>query len=119
MSKKPTAQECHALTTKYIDLYTGRYGEKPQVNRYSARWGFESILMDYSYRQAVSLLEYFFSTYNDKGHPLDWFLYNYEKLVEKRDAAEKREVERAKMRKESEQRVKEWREHGNIGIEGD
>lgn len=118
MASKPTAQQCHALTSKYIDLYVATYGTKPSVNRYSARWGFEAVLMDYTPSEAVKLLEYYFSTYSNKKHSLDWFLYNYEKLASLREESKVAHERQRVMMEESQRRVEEWRARGNYGIEG-
>lgn len=115
-----TAKDCHTLTSYYTKLYKERYGVNPVVNRHSARWGFDSLLTDMSMTEAKGLLDFFFKTGNTKRHAIDWFLYNYEKLIEAQIKIKEDSEHRATLRKESEQRAKEWREkHGNDGIAGD
>lgn len=113
---KPTVQQCHAMTTYYVKLFKAKYGTEPVVNRHSARWGFESLLMGMPPSDARELLDFYFTTKSEKRHSLDWFFYNYEKLTESLTEVEKDRAHRDKLRHESEQRAKEWRERGNTGI---
>jgi hypothetical protein len=65
---------------------------------------------------ARSLLDFYFTTGAGKRHSLDWFFYHYHELQESSTEAEKDRAAREKLRRESEQRAKEWRERGNTGI---
>lgn len=112
----PTAKDCHILTSYYLKRYKEKYGTDAIVNRHSARWGFDSVLMDMSGDKAKELLDYYFTTINPKKHSLDGFLYNYEKLQENFKMNIEDAEHRAKLRRESEQRAKEWRERGKQGI---
>lgn len=113
---KPTPQQCHALTTYYVKLFKQKYGTEPVVNRNRARWDFDTLLSGMSSVHAKELLEFYFTTASPKGHTLDWFFYNYDKLMESQTEAEKDRAARDKLRQESAQRAKEWRERGNTGI---
>lgn len=112
----PQAKDCHVLITYFINGYEGRYGRKPEVNRYSARWGFDSILQDMSMVEARSLIDYYFTTPPTRRHELDWFFYNYDKLhvamIEARDDA----AHRRKLMEESKKRAEAWRQSGKQGI---
>lgn len=116
---KPTPQQCHALITYYINLFKERYKTEPVVNRHAARWGFDSILQGMPPTEARSLLDFYFTTESSKRHSLDWFFYNYDKLIDSQTEVEKDRAHRDKLRAESEQRAKEWRERGNTGIAND
>lgn len=112
-----SAQNCHTMTSYFIMKFKERYGMEPVVNRHSARWGFASVLEGLSPSEVKSLIDYYFTVTPAKRHNLEWFFYNYDKLIEGRTESEKDKARRAKMRRESEQRAKEWREKfGNQGI---
>lgn len=105
---KPTAPQCHALTTYYVSAYTKAFNSRPVVNRNKARWGFESILMDYPPEDAKRLIDYYLEHFENLS--LDWFLFNYDKVEQHRmDAAREAKLAAAR-RKETEARMKEWRE---------
>lgn len=113
---KPTAQQCHAMTTYYVNLFTEKYHRAPTVNRHSARWGWESVLMGMPPTEAKRLLDFYFTTTSQKQHALDWFFYNYDKLIESMSDLDKDRERRKKLREESEKRAAEWRARGNTGI---
>ena len=112
----PTVKDCHTLTTYYAKLYARKYGEKPVVNRHTARWGFDSVLMDMPLTEAKELLEYYLTTVSPRKHPLDWFFYNYEKLVKGRQDAEEDHARTQRLLLESKKRAEEWRASGHQGI---
>lgn len=103
---KPTPQQCHALITYFMTRYEEVVGSKPSLNRNKARWGFESILMDYSPAESRELVDYFLDHYDPN---LDWFLWNYEKVVEAKEERVKQQEALALRRKETQQRLDEWR----------
>lgn len=105
-----TAKDCHALTSHYIKVYTSKYGTKPVVNRNTARWGFDSILYDMTVKEAYDLVDYYLETNSSVDHSLQWFFNNYDRLLTHREDAKKDAEHRRRVRQESEQRVKEWRE---------
>lgn len=111
-----TAKDCHVLTSYYVKLYKAKYHSEPVVNRHSARWGFDSILLGMSPQEIKELLEYYLTTASAKRHALEWFFYNYEKLINGRTEVLADRIRRARLRHESEQRAKEWRERGNERI---
>lgn len=117
---KATVQQCHAMTTYYEKKFLEKYKVKPVVNRHSARWGWDSVLMGMSPEEAKSIIDYYFTTVSTKRHALDWFFYNYEKLIEGKNDYEKDRERRERLRHESEERAREWRERvGNQGIAND
>lgn len=109
---KPTAQQCHALTSYYVKAYTSRHKVAPSVNRNTARWGFESMLMDMPADEVKELIDFYLTTASARKHPLDWFFYNYERLVEDLEERRRDREERARLRKESEERTREWKRRG-------
>lgn len=104
---KPTAQQCHALTTHYVSKYNEVVGRSVVVNRNKSRWGFEAMLMDLSMDESKALIEYYLTHYQNPN--IEWFLYNYEKVVEeKQDRAEQEKIAE-KRREATAKRLEEWR----------
>lgn len=112
----PAAKDCHTLTSYYAKKYTEKYGEKPVVNRNTARWNFDSILMGMTLAEAIELIDYYFTVVSSRKHPLDWFFYNYEKLIKAKQDAEEDRARTRKLLLESKERAERWRASGHQGI---
>lgn len=111
------AKDCHAMTSYFVKKYKAKYGMEPNVNRHSARWSFASVLEGLSPTEVKALIDYYFTLTTAKRHTLEWFFYNYHQLIEARQENEKDRDRRERLRRESEQRAREWRERfGNQGI---
>jgi len=104
---KPTAQQCHALTTYFMQQYAEKVGRSASVNRNKSRWGFESILMDYTPTQARELIDYYLGHYENPS--IEWFLFNYEKVESAMQEHNENELIAAKRRNETQRRLEEWR----------
>lgn len=104
-----TPKQAHALVTYFNKKYFEKYGFEHVSNRYSARWGFDSILMDMSESEVKALIDHYFTTANANKHPLDWFFYNYDKLVESKRVTDTDRELLARRREESRRRTEEWR----------
>ena len=97
------------LLNEYIDFYTKKYGCAPEMNRYRDKWGFRGMYEDLGNKQASRVVEYYFKT-GRIGHPLQYLLYNYDKLNQILNELDKDAEDRIKLRKETEARVKKWEE---------
>lgn len=100
---------CYKLIGYYKKLYLEKYGVVPVVNSNSAKWQVNSLLNDMTFEQAKELFDYYFTT----GHPthtLEWFLYNYDKVMVSLHTATADRAAVEKLRAESEERAKRWRE---------
>lgn len=113
------AKDCHALTSYYEKCYKEKYLHSPNINRWQARWMFDAVLGSMTAKQAKELIEYYFTTASAKGHDLDWFAYNYEKLVRSKQDAEEDRKHRKKLMEESRRRAEEWRKSGKSSLAGD
>lgn len=100
------------LLALYVNLYQDKYDKVPTMNRFKQKWGFRGMYEDLGLAQAKKVVEYYFRT-SRVGHPIDYLLYNYEKLNVILIELEKDARDREKWRKETEQRVKEWEARGN------
>ena len=112
--KKPTeSQQAHALISAYEKRFADKYNYKPIMNRFKYRWGFDSMIKDLGYTRAEDVIEFYFRT-ERIGHPVDYLLYNYEKLNEIKTASDLDDDERCKIRAATKLRVAEWEKlHGN------
>lgn len=105
---KPTAQQCHALITYFINTYEQETGRRAPVSRNKVRYWFESILMDNTPTKAKQLIDFYLAHYPDPS--VEWFAFNYEKVALDKEEQETNESAAVKRRQETEQRLKEWRE---------
>lgn len=105
-----TAKDCHALITYYEKKFKEKYNTAAVVNRNTAKWGFDTILKGMSPQETKELLDYWFSIDTQNRHRIDWFFYNYEKLIDARAAQSEDGILRQHLRSESEDRVRKWRE---------
>lgn len=103
----PTAQQCHAMTTYFMNAYREAMGSEPVVNRNKAKMGWAGLLIDFTPTQAKELVDYYLKHYEKPK--IDWFLYNYEKIVEEKQEHEKNESRIAQRRKETQKKLEEWR----------
>lgn len=104
-----TPKQAHALVSYFEKVYKERHGFAPTVNRYSARWGFDSILLGMSEQDVKALMDYYMKTVNPSGHSLDWFFYNYEKLIVAKREQDKDTEALKRVREASKKRAEEWR----------
>jgi hypothetical protein len=116
-----TAKDCHTLTSYYEKKYKEIYNIVPNVNRVTARWNFDSILgaSGVSVATVKEMLDYYFTTPKDRRHSLDWFFYNYDKLVKAMADAKKDREDRQRLMEESKIRAERWRQSGKPTITDD
>ena len=105
---KPTAQQCHALTTYFVGKVKEDSGKAPVVNRNKARWGFESVLMDFSPSDARELIDFYVAHWERPS--IEWFLFNYDKVCVAREEHEEDARRRAERRRITQERVERWRQ---------
>jgi len=76
---KQDAQQAYALVSLYIALYKTHYSKQPIVNRYREKWAMQDVIDTVGFDRAKELIEYYFKC-NKPGHPLNWFLYNFDRI---------------------------------------
>lgn len=108
-----TPKEAHTLSSHFKKKWKEKYGTAPVVNSHAARWAFDSMLMDMGPVDAKALIDYYFETASSNRHDLNWFLYNYDKLAQAKIDRDKDAAQLARIRKESQRRVEEWRKKRN------
>jgi hypothetical protein len=113
-----TAKDCYALTSYFVKRYKEHYGVDPKVNKFAARYGFDAMLQGMKkeeFSQINDLIDYYFTTKSEKAHNLQWFFNNYDKLWEAKTVLEEDKARRARLRKESEERARKWKERRDRG----
>lgn len=108
-----TPKQGHVLVSYFGKKYKEKYGSDPRSNRYAARWGFDSILMDISESDIKDLIDYYFETIGTNGHTLDWFFYNYEKLAVAKEKRDEDVAALARIREKTRVRTEMWRAKQN------
>ena len=76
---KDEAKLAYGLVSLYCSLYKKHYNRPPVVNKYREKWAMQDVIDTVGYERAKVLLEYYFKC-NKPGHPLNWFLYNFDRL---------------------------------------
>ena len=108
MSDRSLAQQANALITKYVKLYTAKYGTAPLINRYRDKWGFTDMINDLGKIDASKAIDYYFKL--TKDHNLIELFRSYDELHRNRLADEEDARRVAQLEKETAKRVKEWME---------
>lgn len=109
-------KDCFAAISYYEKQYAVKYGYKPNVNRYKAQWGFDAILGGMNLKDVKELIDYYLTTVTNNNHDLEWFFYNYDKLVDGKVEDEHAETRRQRLKEESKVRSDEWKKtHTTLG----
>ena len=64
---------------KYEKLYEEKYGKKPMLNKYRDKSAMKDVIESVGFERGMDLLEYYFNT-PKYGHPLIFFLYNFDRI---------------------------------------
>jgi hypothetical protein len=110
------SKQANALINLYASHYLDKYSSQPTLNRFREKWGFQSMIEDLGYGRAQEVIAYYFKT-GRLGHPVQYLLYNYDKLnIILREIAED-EITREELKAATAARVAEWeaRQNGNSG----
>jgi hypothetical protein len=91
--KAEKAKQPFIMLWKYEKLYEARYGKKVVLNKYRDKLAMKDVIDSVGFERGMELLEYYFKT-SKYGHPLLFFLYNFDKM----DKAEKELVKDKKKR---------------------
>lgn len=76
---KDLASQAYSLVSLYVSLYKQRYNKTIVVNRHKEKWATADVIESVGIERARELLTYYFTT-SRPSHPLQWFLYNFERL---------------------------------------
>jgi len=103
---KEENQQAYILIGLYQQLWKTKYGKVVVVNRYKRKWDLLDVVQTIGYDRAREVLEYYF-TCNKAGHPLEWFLANFDKLDESMQKIQDDKVRRILVRARTKQLVEE------------
>lgn len=111
----PTTAQVNTLLTYFLKKYDSKYAAAPtDFNRFRDKWAFKDMIADFGMDHSKEIVDFYFSLPR-YSHPVNYLVYNYEKLSRSmKDLKEDRE-ERVRLRKESEARVEAFRNRRNIG----
>jgi len=105
-SQQAVAKQAYALISLFEKCFQEKYSRKPQINRFREKWGFQDMIADLGYEGSREVVEYYFRT-GKQGHPVAFLLQNYDKVFQFMEEKKRDEAERAKLRRETEKRVRE------------
>lgn len=103
---KDEAKLAHALLTLYVNMFKQKYEREPKINRHREKWAMQDVIDSIGYDRARDLLEYYFRL-KKPGHPIQWFIYNFDKLDDVLEKLKEDELRREKLRKQTKQMVEE------------
>ena len=72
-------KEPYVLITLYQSLYKDKYGRLPQLNKFREKWAMKDLIDSVGIDRAKELLIYYF-TLPKGGHPLHFFMYNFDRI---------------------------------------
>ncbi len=102
-------KEPYILITHYQNLYKNKYGRPPSINKFREKWGMQDVIDTVGFVRAKELLDYYFTT-GKYGHPLQFFLYNFDKIDQINREVEKDKVNRKALREATKRLVEEKEE---------
>ena len=97
------------LVTLYRERYVNHYGKAPLINTHRDLWGFRRMFGDLGKANSVLVIEDYFLSKKKFNHSLSELFNNYDRFfeaIEENEALTKKDEE---TRRETEQRVKEWK----------
>lgn len=99
------------LHYKLMDLFSSEYeikfGKKPTLNRYREKWGFKDMIDSIGYDRAVEVLKFFFTTTRN-NYTTNSLFNDFDTLDRALTERDEDRAKRARLIKETEQRVREW-----------
>jgi hypothetical protein len=102
-------KEPYILITHYQNLYKNKYGRVPSINKFREKWGMQDVIDTVGFNRAKELLDYYFTT-SKYGHPIQFFLYNFDKIDQINREVEKDKVNRKVLREATKKLVEEGEE---------
>lgn len=106
MAKADTAKQPYALLSLYEKLYSEKYNKSPRLNKFKEKWAMQDVIDSIGYERSRELIEYYFKV-TKQGHPLQWFLYNFDRLDDMLLQSEEDALRRRKMREATKRMVEE------------
>jgi hypothetical protein len=102
-------KEPYVLISLYQSLYKEKYNRTPQINKFREKWAMQDVIDSVGFDRAKELLKYYFSLPKG-GHPLPFFLYNFDRMDAVEVEAQKDKAKRRLLLEETKKMV----ENGGI-----
>lgn len=96
----------YVLIGLYQSLYKEKYGRAITLNKFREKWAMQDVIDSVGFDRAKELLIYYFSL-NKNGHPLQFFLYNFDKMDSLKIEIEKDKEKRRLLLQETKKLVEE------------
>jgi hypothetical protein len=97
--------DAHKLMGEFQKCYRETYGKPLVLNRYKNKWNFKEVIDSVGYEEAFSAVKYYFKTESSNGHSLNFFLNNFDRMLEVQHAQEKDRERTRLLMKETRERV--------------
>jgi len=104
------ATKVDVLSDHFVAEARRFHGAHYMANRASMSWGFKAMLKDLSVEQIKALITFYFDHYNHGTHDFKGFEYSYDRLMEAMRDRDNEAEHVEKLKRESAERAKEWRE---------
>jgi hypothetical protein len=105
ISQAEKNKQPYILLWKYEKLYEEKYGKKPLLNKFRDKMNMKDVIESVGFEKAMDLMNYYFSL-EKFGHPLQFFLYNFDKMEQARIELQK-DVETRRLLRESTRKMVE------------
>jgi len=103
---KDDAGKAYHLVSLYLSLHKEKYNKSIVINKHKEKWAMVDVIDSVGFDRSKELLIYYFQT-SKSGHPLQWFLYNFERLDVLLTAKVEDEKKRNRMRELTKKMVME------------
>ena len=81
---------------EYQKAYRARYDKNLVLNKYKFKWAFREVIDSVGYDEAYDAVLYYFKTESSNGHNLNFFLNNFDRMLEFKHAQD-RDRERTRL----------------------
>ncbi len=106
ISQAEKNKQPYIMLWKYEKLYEEKYGKKPVLNKFRDKMAMKDVIESVGFDRGMTLLEYYFKLIKH-GHPLIFFLYNFDKIDSAQKELEKDKAKRKILREQTKKLVEE------------
>lgn len=111
-TEKTLIQQGGKLLDLYLKLYEEKAGRAIVVNRYKEKFKMKDVVESVGFERAKEIMEYYFRT-TRTSYPIDWFVYNFDKLNAVMIERRADEVKKKMMAEATRKRVEAWERKKN------
>lgn len=96
--------QSYALMHMFSKCYEKKYGQKPLINRYRERWGFQDMVDSIGEEDSKAVIEYYFEI-SSSNHTCKYLFNNFDILKRNLDARTQDREKRARLRQQTKERM--------------